>query len=70
MKSAAFGRGSGCDVLIKIVSLFLVFIAVLAIFGRLRFPLITKRKTHCAKCGRPLVGRGPCPCGDRNNEKG
>ncbi|WP_055084483.1 hypothetical protein [Jannaschia donghaensis] len=48
----------------KIVTLFLIGIAVLAMFGRLRFPSgarIGSRK--CRTCGVPRVGRGPCPCG-------
>lgn len=48
----------------KIVSLFLVGMAVLAMFGRLRFPgqaRLMGRK--CKTCGAPRVGRGPCPCG-------
>ena len=48
----------------KIVSLFLVGMAVLAMFGKLRVPgqkLLTDRK--CPKCGRYRIGKGPCPCG-------
>ncbi|PRX33890.1 hypothetical protein SAMN05216257_104188 [Meinhardsimonia xiamenensis] len=50
--------------LIKAVSLFLVFIAVLAIFGKLRVPgvgRIASRK--CDRCGRYRIGKGPCDCG-------
>jgi hypothetical protein len=47
----------------KIISLFLVFMAVLAMFGRLRFPgqkrLQSKR---CPSCGRLKIGKGPCAC--------
>ncbi len=47
----------------KIVLLFLVFMAVLAMFGRLRFPgqkfIQSKR---CPRCGRLRIGKGPCPC--------
>lgn len=47
----------------KIISLFLVFMAVLAMFGRLRFPgqkrLNAKR---CVSCGRLRIGKGPCSC--------
>ena len=48
----------------KIVSLFLVGMAVLALFGRLRMPgskAIASRK--CKTCGRFRIGKGPCPCG-------
>jgi hypothetical protein len=46
--------------IIKIVSLFLIGMVVLAMFGRLR---VGKRPERCRSCGAPLVGRGPCPCG-------
>lgn len=61
--------------IVKIVTLFLIFMVVLAMFGRLRLPgtkpgakgvktmrdrLAAKR---CRVCGAPLAGRGPCPCG-------
>ena len=51
--------------ILKIVSLFLVFMAVLAMFGRLRMPRIglSRPKGKCSACGRPRIGRGPCPCG-------
>ena len=55
--------------LLKIVSLFLVFMAVLAMFGRLRFPgldklnQLGKSRGKCPDCGRPRIGRGACPCG-------
>ena len=60
--------------LLKIVSFFLIFIIVLAMFGQLRTagrwlgigP--RKRQAHlaarrCNSCGAPRVGRGPCACG-------
>lgn len=50
--------------IIKIVFLFLIGMAVLAMFGRLRFP----GKKHldarrCPNCGRFRIGKGPCDCG-------
>lgn len=50
--------------ILKIVSLFLVFIAVLAMFGKLSL-LIPKRlrSDKCANCGRYRIGKGACPCG-------
>ncbi|MBS0124870.1 hypothetical protein KB874_12250 [Aestuariicoccus sp. KMU-90] len=48
----------------KIVLLFLAFIAVLGIFGKLRLPgakQIADRR--CRACGRFRIGKGPCPCG-------
>ncbi|MCR9087365.1 MAG: hypothetical protein NXH97_11525 [Rhodobacteraceae bacterium] len=49
--------------MVKIVTLFLIGMAVLAMFGRLRMPRIgqlTKRK--CPRCGRHRIGKSPCPC--------
>lgn len=49
--------------LAKIISLFLIFIAVLAIFGRLRFPGQKRiQEAKCPKCGRFKIGKGPCAC--------
>lgn len=51
--------------LIKGISLFLIGMIVLAIFGKLRFPAIGQRRgAKCAKCGRPRIGKGPCTCGE------
>lgn len=50
--------------MVKIVTLFLIGMMVLAIFGRLRFPgskMIGQKK--CPHCGRYRIGKGPCPCG-------
>jgi len=50
--------------MVKIVSLFLIGMLVLAMFGRLRYPgkkQLDSRK--CPKCGRFRIGRGPCGCG-------
>jgi len=61
-------RVSGSDVLFKIVAIFLAVMAVLAMFGKLRFPgqkhINSKR---CPSCGRFRIGKGPCGCkkGDR-----
>jgi hypothetical protein len=53
-----------CDVILKIVSLFLIFMAVLAMFGKLRVPGLTRlRSAKCPACGRYRIGKGPCPCG-------
>ena len=50
----------------KIVALFLVFIAVLGMFGRLRFPgQKALQNARCEKCGRFRLGRGPCDCDTR-----
>lgn len=53
--------------MLKIVTLFLIGIAVLAMFGKLH--LLRRRKHRasvtCLDCGRPLIGKGPCACGGR-----
>jgi hypothetical protein len=50
--------------LIKAVVLFLVFMAVLAMFGRLRIPGLRRRDPRkCPRCDRFLIGKGPCDCG-------
>jgi hypothetical protein len=55
--------------MLKIVTLFLIFMAVLAMFGRLRIPGIGKRSDRkgslpkpslCPECGRYNLRGGPC----------
>jgi len=56
--------------LIKGMVLFLVVMAVLAMFGRLRFPGTSARKRgtgRCPRCGRPKIGKGPCPCSKKES---
>jgi len=49
--------------IVKIVLLFLVAMAVLAMFGRLRFPGQKRlAEARCKRCGRYRIGRGPCDC--------
>lgn len=56
-------RVSASDVIIKIIFLFLAGMAVLAMFGRLRFPGQDKlASAKCSNCGRYRIGKGPCPC--------
>lgn len=63
LKSVPSSRGMGSDVISKIVILFLVFIAVLAMFGKLRIPGAKRlASAKCRKCGRYRIGKGPCPC--------
>jgi len=50
--------------IVKVIILFLIFMGVMAMFGRLRFPgqkTLASRK--CRKCGRYRIGKGPCGCG-------
>ncbi|MEM6635844.1 MAG: hypothetical protein AAF667_08140 [Pseudomonadota bacterium] len=57
-------RATVSELIVKIVSLFLIGMAVLAMFGRLRLPGGTKfSRTKCRACGRFRIGKGPCPCG-------
>jgi hypothetical protein len=49
--------------LVKVVLVFLVLMAALAIFGRLRLPGIGRSDPRkCSRCGRFLIGKGPCDC--------
>ena len=50
--------------LVKIVTLFLVFIAILGMFGKLHVLLPRRRQktARCKNCGRHIIGKGPCPC--------
>ncbi|MBC7156136.1 MAG: hypothetical protein H5U20_01325 [Rhodobacteraceae bacterium] len=69
--------------IVKIVTLFLIGIGVLAMFGRLRVGRLGDwrpgsgrpgsgrlgRARTCPKCGRHLIGQGPCPCGHSHNTR-
>lgn len=58
-----FGRALGFDMIFKIITLFLVAMMVLALFGKFRFPGQDKLKAlTCKKCGRYKIGKGPCAC--------
>lgn len=47
----------------KIVTFFLIGMAVLAMFGKLTFPGQKRLKdAKCKSCGRYRIGRGPCAC--------
>ncbi len=49
--------------IIKAVSLFLIGMLVLAMFGRLRFPGAKRlQDKKCPDCGRFQIGKGPCSC--------
>lgn len=59
-------RGSVSDVLAKIVAIFLVVMAVLGIFGKLRVPGTARfAEKKCPRCGRYRIGKGPCDCGQK-----
>jgi hypothetical protein len=47
----------------KAVTLFLIVIAVLAMFGKVTVPGQKRlQKARCANCGRFKIGKGPCAC--------
>jgi hypothetical protein len=45
----------------KVVLIFLAVMAVIAMLGRVRLP--KRRANFCSACGRPALGKKPCPCG-------
>ncbi len=50
--------------LFKIISIFMVFMAVLAMFGKWRFPGQARLEAaKCKGCGRYRIGKSPCGCG-------
>ncbi|MGR3484208.1 MAG: hypothetical protein ACU0BF_02605 [Paracoccaceae bacterium] len=54
--------------IVRVVLLFLIFMAVLAMFGRLRIPGADRARARlerakCRACGRFRIGPGPCDCG-------
>lgn len=61
--------------LVKIVTFFLIGVAVLAMFGRLRWPGgasgarrggdIPGKPRKCRDCGAYILGKGPCGCGKK-----
>lgn len=62
------GRGSGFDMILKIVSFFLIGIVVLGMFGKLRLPKVKALDTRrCAKCGSFKIGKSPCVCEKSNS---
>ena len=63
-RSARSTPATGSEGVIKVVTLFLVFMVVLAMFGRLWLPGVgMKRIGKCKDCGRFRIGSGPCDCG-------
>jgi len=50
-------------VIFKIVTLFLVFMGFVAMFGKLTLPGKKRlSQAKCPDCGSFRIGRGPCPC--------
>lgn len=57
------GRGTGSDVIVKAVTLFLIAMALLAMFGKLRLPgRNLRRVAKCRDCGRYLTRGDRCTC--------
>ena len=55
--------GLASDVMVKVVTLFLVGMAILAMLGKLKFPGQKRlQSAKCRHCGRYRIGKGPCPC--------
>jgi len=58
----------------KIITLFLIGMGVLAMFGKLRAPKIdnpfkrdkTLSARKCPECGSYILGDGPCACGHKD----
>lgn len=54
---------SGFDVIIKVVVLFLVFMGVMSMFGKFKFPGQERlASARCPKCGKFRIGKGTCSC--------
>ena len=52
--------------IVKIVFFFLAFMAVLAMFGKLRVPGQKRLQAlKCSKCGSYRIGKSGCACGKR-----
>ncbi len=56
--------------MLKAVTLFLIAMLVLGMFGKLRFPKRPQLKSmskpkKCKHCGGFIVDDGPCPCRER-----
>ncbi|MGG7644814.1 hypothetical protein ACQ5SP_08430 [Rhodovulum sp. YNF3179] len=60
--------------MVKIVTLFLIGVLVLAMFGKLRAPRSIRRTAEklrlsrvkkCRRCGSPIPGGGRCICEDK-----
>ncbi|MEO1641637.1 MAG: hypothetical protein AAFU41_20600 [Pseudomonadota bacterium] len=52
--------------ILKVISFFLIFMLVLAMFGKLRFPGQARlASAKCPKCNRYRIGKGPCACEKR-----
>lgn len=49
--------------LVKVITFFLIGMAVLAMFGKVKLPGQKRLEVaRCKNCGRYKIGKGPCPC--------
>ena len=49
--------------LFKVISIFLAFMGLLAIFGKLRYPGQKRIEAmKCPRCGRFRIGKSTCDC--------
>ncbi len=49
--------------LVKVITFFLIGMAVLAMFGKVKLPGQKRLEAaRCKNCGRYKIGKGPCPC--------
>jgi hypothetical protein len=58
--------------LVKAIIIFLLLMALLGMVGNWLFPGVIKRSVekrrkpaNCPKCGRHMIGRGRCACGQK-----
>lgn len=62
-KNASRFQNLVCEMIIKVVSIFLIAMIVLAMFGKLRFPGQGKiNARRCQKCKKFLIGTSECKC--------
>jgi hypothetical protein len=75
-KTVPSGHATVSDMLFKIILIFLGLMALVALVGRALFPgalpKVLRKKSSapvCTKCGRYLIGRKTCDCGDKAGDK-
>ena len=50
--------------MVKMAVLLLLILVGLAIFGGFSLRMKRPQGAKCRSCGRPKIGKGPCPCGE------
>jgi hypothetical protein len=52
--------------IVRVMLLFLIGMAILAMFGKLRMPKRGAAARKCKRCGRPFLGKSTqCECKDK-----